>query len=83
MHKELWQSLEGLFAYDTGSIGSGIHDPVLKRRCFDTLDAMTPDQHRLFISRNLRDAYLSEEGLGQGYGYEDVAAFIRWLEDQA
>jgi hypothetical protein len=35
--EELIEALTALYAYDTGSVDSGIHDDALKARCFDQL----------------------------------------------
>lgn len=84
--EELRDALGGLFAYDTGSIDSGIHDEVLRERCKEIIMAMPVGEYelmpRLWLSRLVRDRYLSEEALAQGYGIEDVFSFVRWLHDE-
>lgn len=79
--KTLWDVLDGLHAYDDGAPDSGIHDERLRARCVSHLNAMSEDERRLMISRFLREYYLSDEALAQGYGWEDVHDFIDWYMD--
>jgi hypothetical protein len=37
---------------------------------------------RLFLSRLIRDMWLTEEALAQGYGIEDVMSFAAWLDER-
>ena len=84
--EELRTALEGLFAYDSGSRGSGIHDEALRQRCIAELKSKPCGAYevvpRLYLSRLVREMWLSEESLAQGYGIEDAVSFITWLEDQ-
>ena len=79
---ELQRALDGLYAYDTGSVDSGIHDDQLRDRCIEELNRRTDaEDGRQFLSRLLRDMWLSEEALEQGYGYEDLIEFLKWLQE--
>lgn len=78
---ELKDALMGLFAYDTGSVDSGIHDEVLRERVIGLLHKMDEEEFRLKMSRFVRDWFLTEEALAQRYGIEDVKDFIEWLGD--
>jgi len=73
--------LEAIYAYDTGSRESGIKDEALRSRLVAQIDAMPDDAFRLEFSRWLRDNLLSEQALAQGYGFEDVMSFARWIFD--
>jgi hypothetical protein len=83
--EELRRALDGLFAYDSGSTDSGIHDEDLRARCIAEMQARTgplsvsPDP---FLARMLRDMWLSEEALAQGYGTEAALRFIDWLDER-
>lgn len=79
---ELRDALDGLFAYDTGCVDSGIHDEALRARCVAELAARAarPD-HRLWEARLVRDMWVSEEALTNGYGLEDLVGFVQWLAD--
>lgn len=77
---ELFDALEGLFAYDTGCVSSGIHDEVLKMEAIAALFDMGEDAMK-FISARLRDAYMTDDAIKKGYGIESVVSFVRWLGD--
>lgn len=84
--QELRDALEGLYAYDDGATDSGIHDEALRERCKKAIKAMPIGEHELFprlwLSRLIRDMWLSEESLEQGYGILDAMSFLRWLEEE-
>jgi len=79
--EELYDAMEGLFAYDTGSIDSGIHNNELKRLVLERLHAMDDRTTRYTLGRFMRDRYLTEESMDRGYGPEDICAFITWLSE--
>lgn len=82
---ELRDALEGLFAYDEGATDSGIHDEGLRKRCMQEVEerkALGETLPRLLVSRMVRDMWLSEEALAQGYGIEDAIGFTEWLDRQ-
>jgi hypothetical protein len=89
---ELWDALEGIYAYDMGCVDSGIHDEALKRRCREELDRRKQEllherevpgpkrtADRRFWAERLGDMYLSDEAIDQGYGVDDVVEFVNWL----
>ncbi|MBA3690227.1 MAG: hypothetical protein H0W82_02300 [Actinobacteria bacterium] len=78
---ELHEALDGLSAYDMGAVDSGIHDEALRARAIEALHGMDETTCRLFLSRHIREHFLTEDQLAQRYGYEDVNAFFRWLGD--
>lgn len=78
---ELWDAIDGLHAYDTGCVSSGIHDEVLRERVKVQLRNLPEKDRRVLLGRRFRDSYLSEKGLAQGYGLEDAAGFWRWLDE--
>jgi hypothetical protein len=74
---ELSDALDGLYAYDIGCVSSGIHDEMLRERVKAELKTVD----LLWLSHWVREQYLSDEALKQGYRLEDVARFIKWLRD--
>jgi hypothetical protein len=72
---ELIDSLDGLFAYDSGCTDSGICDNLLKEEVKEELKLLTIRE----ISEIIRELYLSDEALKQGYTIEDCKNFIEWL----
>lgn len=81
--EELQAALDGLYAYDTGCIDSGVHDEALRARCIAELHSRLGDHEvaSRYISRLIRDMYLSEAALADGYGIEDAISFTDWLGD--
>lgn len=85
--EELIEALRGLYAYDTGSRDSGIHDAALRARCVAELKRrIEPYPYRLLgcdpaTTRLVRDAYLSEQSIDLGYSLEDVRGFVAWMTD--
>ncbi len=83
--EELRDALDGLHAYDDGATSSGIHDEGLRVRCITALEERRqagPEQWRPWLARLVRDMWLSDEAIGQGYGLEDALGFTEWLEDR-
>lgn len=81
---ELRDALDGLFAYDDGCIGSGIHDEALRQRviaelCKDLKDGQLYGDR---VTRLAREMWLSDEAIAAGYGLEDLRAFVDWLDDR-
>ncbi|MDB1956015.1 hypothetical protein PMY38_10405 [Clostridium tertium] len=36
---------------------------------------------RITLSKYIRDSFLTDETISQGYGIEDVKRFIEWLDE--
>jgi hypothetical protein len=82
---KLRDALDGLYAYDQGSMDSGIRDENLRRRCIREMAERTGRGEtcaRVFLSRLVRDMWLSDAALEQGYGIEDAQSFICWLGER-
>jgi len=81
--EELRAALDGLYAYDQGSKDSGIHDEALRARCIAHMRQWPVGEFELMptaeVSRMVRDMWLSDEAIGQGYGIESAFGFTRWL----
>lgn len=80
--EKLFDSLDGLFAYDTGCTDSGIHDEALRQEVIGYLRSLSESDLRIKLSTFVRDYYLSDKALEQGYGIEDVAKFLQWLSER-
>ncbi len=84
--EELRYALFGLFAYDVGGTDSGIKDERLKDKVRLVLalgsDIRPFQVYSDRLSRLVREEFLSEGAIVAGYGLEDVAVFLRWLEDE-
>lgn len=68
--REIDDALDGLFAYDTGCVSSGIHDEVLRERVKKYLNERT-------VTRFLRTHYYNAP-----YTVADVVMFLDWLRDK-
>lgn len=81
---EFTDALMGIYAYDRGSVCSGIHDERLRARVIAELHRGAQDLvfDRLRLSRIVREQFLTEEALAQQYGIEDVKHFIDWLSER-
>ena len=78
----LFDYLDGLYAYDTGCTDSGINDELLREEVKTQLDSLSEEEFRVIMSTYIRKYFVSEEAVKDGYGIEDVASFIRWLNDR-
>lgn len=81
MTDALFDQLSRIHAYDTGDRGSGLHDKPLRARLVAEFDALSDDELRLRLSRWVRGAYLSDDAIAQGYGWEDALKFLRWIDE--
>lgn len=70
-----------LFAYDTGATDSGIKDEYLRDKIIKYIQGLSEDEMRIFLSNYIRESFVSPEAIADGYGVEDVKAFIEWLDE--
>lgn len=84
--EELKDALDGLYAYDEGAADSGIRDEGLRERCIAALRQRRDEEEAAawsaWTARLVRDMFLTDERIAQGYGLTDAVLFIRWLEDR-
>ena len=73
LDSELLDRIEGIFAYDTGCVDSGISDPVFKQKLIDRQIDVEP-----YLTEIARQ-YLNGD---QGYTLEDVKSLIEWASDE-
>lgn len=76
--EQLFDALDGLFAYDMGAVSSGIHDELLRERVKAEIvndageNAVTGPRLTRFARRYLEAPYT----------LEDVAGFVKWLRER-
>ena len=78
--EELFGYLDGMFAYDTGCVDSGIKDEIKRQEIIKLLRS-DYDLANKKLAKFVLTHFLSEEASQQGYGLEDVKSFITWLGD--
>jgi len=74
----LFAGLDGLFAYDTGAVDSGIHDDLLKERIKVYLIAECKSNSAY---PEILNEFLKEYYLHPPYTLEDVKSFIEWVDE--
>ncbi len=72
---ELFDALDGLFAYDTGCVSSGIKDEVLRAKVNRELDRPNAMKR---LTRFVVERYSPDKG----YTLEDYRCFIKWLSER-
>lgn len=81
-YEELRDAVDGLYAYDSGAVDSGIRDESLRQRVKTQIQGLPRLEHRTTLARIVVDLHLSPEALAQGYGPEDAQALLNWFDDQ-
>lgn len=81
-YEDAFDKLNGIYAYDTGCVDSGIHDEILKRNLKKWINARDNyHEYERALAIWIRETYLSDEALDEGYGLEDVMGFLNWIEE--
>jgi len=75
-------AVDGLFAYDSGAVDSGIHDEALRVRVVQRLRDLPPPERRDWCGRIVIDLFLGDDAARQGYGEEDAAELLGWFDVQ-
>lgn len=80
-YEALKDALDGLHAYDTGAVDSGIHDEVLREKVKAYLQSLPSKEHRTLLARLTWDLCLSPASIEHGYGPEDAKEFLVWMDE--
>lgn len=78
---EVRSAVDALSAYDLGAVQSGVRDEALRARVITHVRALSAEDRRALMARVLRDLCLTDVAIAQGYGAEDAASLIRWMDD--
>jgi hypothetical protein len=78
--QDLWASLEKLFTMNPRERYTSDAADRLHRKCLAIVEDMSRADIRLSLSRYVRDTMLSETSLADGNGWEDVLAFLDWVD---
>ncbi len=81
-YEEIKDALDGLSAYDGGATDSGIHDEALRQRVKDLIQGLDEKKRRILIAQIIKETFLTNSALEQGYGPEDVKDFLVWLDEE-
>ena len=76
-NKTMSRKLLKRFLYDTGCTDSGVCYDIQEFR--DYFEHFGENNFRVFISRLIRENFLTEDALKDGYGFEDALEFIDWF----
>lgn len=78
----LVDNLVGFYSHDTTGSSWGIKDDRRKAEIIEYIKNMDEYQRRALMGKVVREAFLTDEALADGFGVEDVQAFITWMEDE-
>lgn len=81
-YKALRKAVDGIFAYDYGSVDSGIKDEALRAKVIDHISGLDATSRHELLARLTIDLWLAPEALAEGYTVEDAREFISWLDDR-
>ncbi|GGR31337.1 hypothetical protein [Deinococcus ruber] len=79
---QLFDALDGLYAYDSGSVDSGIHDELLRLQVVAYLADLPDLTRRETVGLFLWMQYLCPERVVQGYGPADAHEWLNWAAGQ-
>ena len=76
-NKTMSRKLVKQFLYDTGRTDSEVRYEIQDFRNY--FEHFGENNFRVFISRLIRENFLTEDALKDGYGFEDALEFIDWF----
>lgn len=79
-HHKTWTALERIFNMTPRERYTSEETDRLHRRCVREVEGMSRAELRLSLSRYIRDTMLSEQALAEGNGWEEVLAFLDWVD---
>lgn len=77
---ETWANLEKVFHLSPRELYENEELGVLHRDCRRDVNRMSKSEMRLTLSTYVRDVMLSDNALSGGNGWEDVLAFLDWVD---
>ncbi len=77
---ETWANLEKVFQLSPRELYENEELGDLHRDCRRTVQRMSKSELRETLSQYVRDVMLTEEALSRGGGWEDVLAFLDWVD---
>lgn len=77
---EMWASLEKVFHLSPRELYENPDLEQLHRDCRREVRLMSKSDMRITLSHYVRDVMLADEALARGNGWEDVLAFLDWVD---
>lgn len=77
---ETWANLEKVFQLSPRELYENEELGEMHRTCRRAVHRMSKAELRLTLSLYIRDVMLTEEALTRGDGWEDVLAFLDWVD---
>lgn len=77
---ETWANLEKVFHLSPRELYENEEMEEIHRVCRREVHRMSKTEMRSTLSVYVRDVMLSDEQLGRGNGWEDVLAFLDWVD---
>ena len=77
----LADAIDALHAYDVGATDSGVSDDAMRAAVVAHLNGLDAAAFGEAIVSVLRELALSPEQLASGYGLEDAAGILGWLDE--
>lgn len=77
---QTWANLEKVFQLSPRELYENEEMEDLHRTCRREVNRMSKSELRLTLSHYIRDVMLSSEAIARGDGWEDVLAFLDWVD---
>ena len=78
--RDIWANLEHIYRLTPRELYSNAELEELHRTCRRAVLEMSNSERRETLSRYVRDEMLSDDALARGDGWEDVLAFLDWVD---
>ena len=82
-NEELREALVWIYALDCGLVAAVGNEPTLRAECRQAIwDRLVGNEVelRVWISRLVREVFLSETALSNGHGIDDACEFWNWFD---
>lgn len=77
---ELWANLDTVFHLTPRELYTNPEMEELHRASRREVEQMSNSEQRVSLSVYIRDVMLSDDALARGIGWEDVLAFLDWID---
>lgn len=78
--EQIWSHLDNIFHMSPAALYADEEMERLHTECVRRVEGMARSDKRVTLSRYVRDSMLSEQAIAEGRGWEDVLAFLDWVE---